>query len=204
MAFSREFLKALSLTDDQVSSIIQEHTSVTDALKAQRDKAKEELAEAKKEAAKVPDLQKELDGLKNGEDYKSKYEKAVKDHEEYVKGIEAKETAEKVKAAYRKLLADEQIKADRIDFVINHSDLSNLKLDKDGNLEGVEDLKKSINDSKDGWGMFKVTVRERKQNVSTPPENGTGSGMSRAKELAQKFAQERYGVKPDTGKEKNE
>ena len=194
----------MSLTDEQVSAIIQEHTSVTDALKAQRDKAKEELADARKEAAKVPDLQKELDGLKNGEDYKSKYEKAVKDHEEYVKGIEAKETAEKVKAAYRKLLADEQIKADRIDFVINHSDLSNMKLDKDGNLEGVEDLKKSINDSKDGWGMFKVTVKERKQNVSTPPESGTGTGMSRAKELAQKFHKERYGVKPGTGKEKNE
>ena len=201
MAFSREFLKALSLTDEQVKAIMEEHVSVTDALKAQRDKAKEDLTAAQKEAAKVADLQKEIDGLKGGEDWKTKYEQAVKDHDDYVKGVEATETAEKIKAAYRKLLADEQIKADRIDFVINHSDLTNLKLDKDGNLEGTEDLKKTINDSKDGWGMFKVTTKERKQTVATPPEGGTGSGMSRAKELAQKFAQERYGVKPDTGKE---
>ena len=201
MAFSRDFLKALSLTDEQVSAIIQEHTSVTDALKAQRDKAKEELETAKKEAAKVPDLQKEIDGYKNGEDYKAKYEQAVKDHDDYVKGIEAKEQAEKVKSAYRKLLADEQIKSDRIDFVINHTDLTNVKLDKDGNLVDVEALKKTINDSKDGWGVFKTVVKERKQTVATPPESGTGSGMSRAKELAQKFQQDRYGVKPDTGKE---
>lgn len=205
MAFSRDFLKALSLTDEQVSAIIQEHTSVTDALKAQRDKANKELEDAKKDAAKVPELQKELDSLRGGEDYKAKYEKAVKDHEEYVKGIEAKEEAAKVKAAYRKLLADEQIKADRIDFVINHTDLSNVKLDKDGNLQNAEDLKKTINDSKDGWGVFKVTTHERKQSVATPPDsNDTGKEMSRAKELAQRFQQERYGIKADAGKEKNE
>ena len=201
MAFSRDFLKALSLTDEQVSAIIQEHTSVTDALKAQRDKAKEELETAKKEAAKVPDLQKQIDGYKNGEDYKSKYEQAVKEHEDYVKGVEAKEAAEKVKTAYRKLLADEQIKADRIDFVINHSDLSNMKLDKDGNLEGVDDLKKTINDSKDGWGMFKVTTKERKPSISTPPDSGTGTGASRAREIYLKHMKQQ-GVKiEDTGKE---
>jgi len=155
----------------------------------------------KKEAAKVPDLQKQIDGYKNGEDYKSMYEKAVKEHEDYVKGVEAKETAEKVKTAYRKLLADEQIKADRIDFVINHSDLSNMKLDKDGNLEGVDDLKKTINDSKDGWGMFKVTTKERKPSISTPPDGGTGTGASRAREIYLKHMKQQ-GVKiEDTGKE---
>lgn len=198
MAFSRDFLKALSLTDEQVSAIIQEHTSVTDALKAQRDKAKEDLAAAQKEAAKIPEMQKELDSLKGGEDYKAKYEQAVKDHDAYVKDIEAKEQAAKVKAAYSKLLADEQIKADRVEFVLSHSDLTNVKLDKDGNLTDADNLKKAINDE---WGFFKVTTKEKKPSVATPPEGGTGTGMSRAKELAQKFQQDRYGVKPDTGKE---
>ena len=198
MAFSRDFLKALSLTDEQVSAIIQEHTSVTEALKAQRDKAKEDLAAAQKEAAKVPDLQKEVDSLKGGEDWKAKYDKAVKDHDDYVKSVEAKEQAAKVKAAYSKLLAGEQIKADRIEFVLNHSDLSNVTLDKDGNLENVDSLKKAIGDE---WGFFRVTTKEKKPNVATPPEGGTGSGVSRAKELAQKYAEERYGVKHDAGKE---
>ena len=199
MAFTRNWLKSLSLTDEQVSAIIEEHTNVTDALKEQRDKAKEESEGFKKEADRVPGLLKEIDGYKNGEDFKTKYEQAVKEHQDYVKGIEEKEQAEKVKTAYSKLLADEQIKADRIDFVIKHSDLTNVKLDKDGKLVDADSIKKTINDD---WGIFKATVKERKQNVATPPENGsTGSGMSRAKELAQKFQQERYGVKPDTGKE---
>lgn len=188
----------MNLTDEQVSAIIQEHTSVTDALKAQRDKAKEDLAAAQKDAAKIPELQKEIDGLKGGEDYKAKYEQAVKEHADYVKGIEAKEQAAKVRAAYGKLLADEQIKADRVEFVLKHSDLTNVKLDKDGNLTDTDSLKKAINDE---WGFFKVKTTEKKPNVATPPEGGTGSGMSRAKELAQKFAQERYGIKPDAGKE---
>jgi hypothetical protein len=201
MAFSRDFLKALNLTDEQVSAVIQEHTSVTDALKAQRDQAKQELETAKKEAAKVSELQKEIDGYKNGEDYKAKYEKAVKDHEDYVKGVEAKESAEKVKTAYRKLLADEQIKADRIDFVLNHTDLSTVKLDKDGNLTDVETLKKTINDSKDGWGVFKVTTKERKQTVANPPEGDVGSGAGRAREIYMNHLKQQ-GVKvEDTGKE---
>lgn len=199
MAFTRNWLKSLSLTDEQVSAIIEEHTSVTDALKEQRDKAKEEAEGYKKEADRVPDLLKELDGFKNGEDWKSKYDEAVKEHQDYVKGIEEKEQAEKVKSAYSKLLADEQIKSDRIDFVVKHSDLSNVKLDKDGNLVDADSLKKTIQDD---WGIFKATVKERKQTVATPPEQGTtGTGTSRAKELAQKFQQERYGVKADTGKE---
>lgn len=188
----------MSLTDEQVSAIIQEHTSVTDALKAQRDKAKEDLANAQKEADKAKDLQKEIDTLKGGEDFKAKYEQAVKDHDEYVKGIEAKETAEKVKAAYRKLLADEKIKDDRLDLILKHTDFSEMKLDKDGNLTDAENLKKSINDD---WGMFKVTVKERKQSVSTPPSGDTGSGATRARELYLKHMKQQ-GIKvEDAGKE---
>ena len=199
MAFSRDFLKALSLTDEQVGAIIQEHTSVTDALKAQRDKAKEDLSTAQKEAAKVTELQKEIDALKGGEDFKAKYEKEHQEFEDFKAELTKKEEAEKVKSAYSKLLADEQIKADRIDFVVKHTDLSNMKLDKDGNLENVDSIKKTVGED---WGIFKATVKEKKQTVATPPESGsTGTGSSRAKELAQKYQQERYGVKPDTGKE---
>lgn len=197
MAFSRDFLKALSLTDEQVSAIIQEHTSVTDALKAQRDKAKEELETAKKDAAKVPELQKEIDGLKGGEDWKSKYEKAVKDHDDYVKGIEEKELGEKVKAAYKQLLTDEQIKADRIDVIMRHTDFANMKLDKEGKLTDIDNLKKAITDD---WGVFKVTTKERKQSVATPPENNGGSGEGRARELYLNHLKQQ-GVKVDTGKE---
>lgn len=197
MAFSREFLKSLSLTDDQVTAIIQEHTAVTDALKAQRDKAKEEAAEYKKTADKLPDVQKELDALKGGEDFKTKYEQEHKSFEDYKAEIARNEQLTKVKAAYRKLLADEHINEKRLDAVIKLTDFSEMKLDKDGNLENVDGLKKTIADE---WGEYKVTVKETKPKVATPPKEGsTGDGVSRARLLAQQYHEQRYG-KP-AGKE---
>ena len=201
MAFTREFLKACGLTDEQVSSVMQEHVSVTDALKAQREDAKKEAENAKKEAAKVPGLQQEIDSLKGGEDFKAKYEKEHADFEAYKGEISAQEQKKKVETAYRKLLADEHIKTDRHDFIIAHTDLSKATLDKDGNLVEAEALKKEINDSVNGWGAFKVAVEKESHHPATPPKDGnTGTGVSRAKELAQKYQADRYGVK-DTGKE---
>lgn len=54
MALTRKFLKALGLTDEQVESIVDAHSETVDALKAERDAAKEE-------ANKVADIQKQLD-----------------------------------------------------------------------------------------------------------------------------------------------
>ena len=50
----------MSLSGEQIQAIIDEHTSVTDALKAQRDKFEKEAQTYKAEAEKVPEIQKEL------------------------------------------------------------------------------------------------------------------------------------------------
>lgn len=192
MAFTRNWLKGLSLTDEQISAIIEEHTSVTDALKAQRDSYKTE-------ADKLPTVQKELDDLKNGEDFKAKYETEHQAFEDYKTQMAQKEQTEKVRAAYKKLLTDERIKEDRLDMVMRHTDFSAMKLDKDGNLENVDALKKEIGDE---WGIFKVTTEKRKQEVATPPSgNESGSGAGRARELYIE-RMKKMGVKiDDTGKD---
>ena len=197
MAFTRNWLKSLSLTDEQVSAIIEEHAQVVDALKQQRETAKEEAEGYKKDIEKLQGVQKELDALKGGEDFKAKYESEKQAFEDFKKEIVAKEEAEKVKSAFRKLLTDERVKEDRLDMVMRHTDFSGMKLDKDGNLEGLDALKKTIDDD---WGVFKVTTKERKQSVATPPEGGTGSGASRARELYMSHLKQQ-GVKVDTGKE---
>lgn len=199
MAFTRNFLKTMNLTDEQVNAIIEEHTNVTDALKAQRDKAVNDAKDLKEKADKVPELEKQLEAAQGGEDFKAKWEKEHQDFEDYKANIAKEQQTEKAKAAYRKLLSDENINEKHIDLVMRKTDFSNMKIDKDGNLENLDGLKKAISDD---WNVFKVTKKERKQDVSTPPKDGgTGSGMSRAKELAMKFQQERYGIKSDAGKE---
>ena len=162
MGFSRSFLKATGLTDEQITAVIEEHTAVTDALKKERDGYKEQ-------AGKAADLQKELDGLKNGEDFKQKYEEEHKAFEDFKKKTTADAEAAKVRSAYRKLLAGEGIGEKRLDSILKVTDLSKMKLDKDGNLEGVDELKKAINEE---WGEFKTTVTEKGAVVEKPLQTG--------------------------------
>lgn len=199
MAFSRNWLKTMGLTDEQVSSIMEEHVSVTDALKAQRDKAQNDAKDLKTEADKVADLQKQIDDYRNGEDFKAKYEKEHQDFEDYKKQIAKDAETAKVKSAYRQLLLDERINEKRVDSVLKLTDFSEMKLDKDGKLENLDALKENIGKE---WGEFKVTTKERKQTVPTPPTSGNGGGgEGRAKELYLNHLKQR-GIKvDDAGKE---
>ena len=160
MGFSRSFLKATGLTDEQITAVVEEHTAVTDALKAERDKYKEQ-------ANKAADLQKQLEEMNSGEDFKEKYEKEHEAFENFKKQTASEAEAAKVKAAYRKLLAGEGIGEKRLDSIIKVTDFSKMKLDKDGNLEKADELKKSINDE---WSEFKTTVTERGAQVDKPPQ----------------------------------
>lgn len=161
MAFTRNFLKSTGLTDDQITAVIEEHTAVTDALKKERDGYKEQ-------ADKAADLQKQLDDLAS-EDYKTKFENEHKAFEDFKKQTEHEAQAAQIRTAYRKLLAGEGISEKRLDSILKITDLSKLKLDKDGNLEGVAELKKAINDE---WGEFKTKVTEKGAVVEKPLQTG--------------------------------
>lgn len=160
MGFTRSFLKATGLTDEQITAVMEEHTAVTDALKSQRDGYKEQ-------AEKAADLQKQLDDAKGGEDFKQKYEDEHKAFEDFKKKAADDAEAARVRAAYRSLLVDEKIGAKRIDSIIKVTDFSKMKLGKDGRLENEDELRKSIGDE---WSEFKTTVTERGAVVEKPPQ----------------------------------
>lgn len=164
MGFSRSFLKATGLTDEQITAVMEEHTAVTEALKKQRD-------DYKADADKAAELQKQLDGMKGGEDFKKKYEDEHKAFEDFKKETAQNAEAAKVRAAYRKLLIEEKIGEKRLDSILKVTDFSKMKLDKDGNLEDVEGLRKAIGDE---WGDFKTTVTTKGADVETPPKTGNG------------------------------
>ena len=173
MAFTRSFLKALGLSDEQVGAIIDEHTAVTDALKKQRD-------EYKAEADKAADARKELDALKGGEDFKAKYEDEHKAYESYKAEVARKETRAKVEAEYRKLLADEKIPAKRLDAVIRLTDLDSMSLDKEGHLKDTDKLRENI---RRDWSEYITETTERGASVATPPTTGKPT-MSKEEILA--------------------
>jgi hypothetical protein len=162
MAFTRNFLKSTGLTDEQISAVMEEHVAVVDGLKADRDSYKQE-------AEKAADLQKQLDDLAKGENWQEKFEQEHKAFEDFKAKTASDAEAAKVRSAYRKLLAGEGIGEKRLDTILKVTDLSKMKLDKDGNLVDEATLKKAINDE---WGEFKTVVTERGAQVEKPLQTG--------------------------------
>ena len=169
-SFARKWLEGILENEDlstkeKSQMIMDGHIAVTDGLKDERDSFKAN-------AEKAADLQKQLDDLANGEDFQKKYEDEHKAFEDFKKEKANEAEAAKVRTAYRKLLAGEGIGEKRLDSILKVTDLSKLKLDKDGNLENVDGLKKTINDE---WGEFKTTVTEKGAVVETPLQTGNAT-----------------------------
>ena len=167
MSFGRKWLAGILRNDDlspeeKEKAIMDEHIAVTDSLKDERDGYKAE-------AEKAADLQKQLDGINGGEDFKAKYEKEHADFEDFKKKTAEDAEAAKVQAAYRSLLVDEKIGAKRIDSIMRVTDFSKMKLGKDEKLINEAELRKSIGEE---WGDFKTTITEKGAVVDRPPQTG--------------------------------
>lgn len=191
MSFTRAFLKANGLNDDQITSVMEEHTAIVDRIR-------NELNGYKADAEKLPQVQKELDDLKNGEDFKAKFEKEHADFEQYKADIAKAEQTKAVKQAYRKLLLDERINEKHIDSILGITNFDGLKLDKDGALENVDALKKTISEK---YSDFQVKQKTKIHQPETPPEIDVGGGAGDIRQLAAKWHDAKYGkVQPSQPK----
>ena len=196
MSFKREEIREIlgeAYTDDIAGKLISLHRTVVDPIKDQLDDAKRDATKYKTEADKVPGLQKDLDELKKGEDWKGKYEKEHKDFDDYKAQVAQEATTAKVKAAYKKLLTEEKISEKTLEAVMNATDYSKMKLKDDGTLDGIEDLKKDIDTR---WGSFKVAQRQRGERVDTPPPGGNGGQDNSIREMTAKWHAQRFGEAP--------
>ena len=194
MAFTRKFLKSLNLSDDQIDAVMEAHTELTDGMK-------KTIADLTEKAEAADGLQKKVDELSGGEDWKAKYQAKEKEFADYKADIVSKEREAAVKAAYRELLASERVGERQLDAVIRATDFSGMKLGADGKLENIDSLKEGI---KKDWGGFIVTESTKGADVPTPPAgSGTGGANPRAAELAKQFHERRYGAAP-AGSNKSE
>ena len=172
MAVTRSFLKGMGLTNEQVDAIIEEHTNTVNGLKEARDTYK---ADAEKLAA----VQKQLDDLKanSGDDWKEKYNTLKKTFDDFKTESANHAKAEKIKAAYAQLLKDANVDSKRIDAILKITDMSGMTLDESGKLVDADKLSASI---KSEWSAFIQTTGVKGSSVETPPENHSGTTMTRA------------------------
>lgn len=172
MAVTRSFLKGMGLTDEQVGAIIEEHTNTVNGLKEARDTYKAD-------AEKLTEVQKQLDDLKanSGDDWKEKYNTLKKTFDDFKAESANQAKAEKVRAAYAQLLKDANVDSKRIDAILRITDMSGMSLDESGKLVDADKLSASI---KSEWGAFIQTTGVKGSSVETPPENHSGTTMTRA------------------------
>ena len=172
MAVTRKLLKSMGLTDEQIDSVIEEHTNTVSGLK-------EDLNKYKEDAEKLPTVQKELNDLKKAtadyDEWKQKYTDEHKMFEDYKKEIETTNKLNAIKDAYRALLRANNVDEKRLDTILKVTDFNEKELDKDGKLVGEKELAESI---KNEWKDFIVTTSSKGGAVETPPANHDDSGAS--------------------------
>ena len=187
MALSRSYLSALGIEADKVDEIIRAHSETVSGLKEERDSYKEK-------AEKFGDIQKELDALKaekvKSDEWKTKFEKEHDDFESYKKEVAGKEQSEKVKSAYKKLLAENNVGENHIDSILEVTKLDELKLDENGNLMDSDKLTDGI---KERWAGFITETKKTGAKFENPPKNG-GSKLTKEEILKEKDTAKRQAL----------
>lgn len=173
MSFTRSFLKATGLSDEQIQAVMEEHNLVTEALKQQRDGFK---ADAEKLPEVQQKLQQKLDDLKGIEDYKAKFEKEHSAFEKFKADVQAEANLGKVREAYKAILADEKISPRWVDPIIRMEDFSSMKLDETGNLADADKLRQMVREK---YPEYIATERTEHEKIATPPEVKGGTKLTR-------------------------
>lgn len=128
------------------------------------------------------------DKLTTAEKWKGKYEDEHKAFEKFKGETDAQTQLNNVKAAYRAMLKDVGIADKYIDIVIKATTFDDKKLDADGKLEKLDELKAAA--EKD-WADFKVTQKTKGANVETPPTGGNPPKRTKEEIIAIKDSGER-------------
>ena len=192
---TRKMLKAMGIEEEKIDQIIEAHTETTDALKADRDKYRDELSELKESnkenAQTLKAVQKELEEankkLSDAEEYKEKYEKEHKAFDDF----KAEVATEKVKAskgaAYKALLKKAGVADKYIDDVLKVTVIDDIELDDKGEVKDADKTEETI---KDKFSAFIEKKSVAGANTENPPAN-TGGKMTKEEIMKIKDRNER-------------
>ena len=173
MALTRKFLSALGIEAEKIDEIIGAHTDTIEGLK-------DELAKVKADAAKLPEVQKELDDLKAKPDdgWKDKYDAARKELAEYKDSVAKEKALAAKKAANQELCKDAGLSENGIAKAVMYADFDSVELDDAGKIKNGKSLIKSIREE---WPEHIVKDSTSGARTPTPPA-GTGGKTYQSKD----------------------
>lgn len=188
MSLTRKALSAMGIEGDKIDQIIEMHSETVSGLKDQ-------IAEYKEKAEKLPEISKQLDELKaaaqNPDEYKEKYESEKQAFEEFKKNIETEKTNSAKNRLYRQLLSENHVKSNKIDLIMRTVNLDKLELDGEDKLKDSAELNKSIITD---WADFIETTEVKGTDTATPP-NGAENTVEYGNQI-KKF-REALGLPPE-------
>lgn len=198
MALTRKFLTAMGIEAEKIDEIITAHAETVDGLKEERDTARKEVEQYKKAADKLPDVEKELNELKEQvkkdakDPYEPKYNELKEEFDKYKADVEAKEITSKKESAYKTLLKEAGVPDKIVDAILKGTDISAIELTEDGKIKDADEKTKAV---KTEWEGYIQTEGKQGAKTPTPPENNGGEATkpSRAAQLAQKYHENLYG-----------
>lgn len=180
MALTKKMLKAMNLEDAQIEQIFEAHEESINALRETRDSLQEELTKAKAEAERLATVEKDLvkanAKLEDAEETAEKLKTLKKEYEDYKADVNAKAVTASKEKIYRDLLTKAGIPEKRQDAILRVTDLSAIKLDKEGKITNEKDLTDGIAND---WADFIVKTETKGATTATPPANTGGQKMSK-------------------------
>ena len=192
MALTRNFLKSMGLTDEQISGIIEAHTETTDALKADRDRYKAD-------AEKLPKVQEELKKAQAAAKDSGEYDKLKKEFDDYKAEVAGKETLAKKTAALKELAKDAGLSEAGIAKALKYHDFSKLELDE---KDGIKDKSAVLKGLKEEWADYVQTSEKKGVKTPTPPPaDGKGGDFGDIRAMTAKWHAAQFGETPKTGVE---
>lgn len=185
MSLTHKALSAMGIEPEKIEQILEMHRETIDSIKADKDKALEEVKTLQEKAGKVDELTKKLEKL---EDTSEKYKSLKDEYDKYKTDITAKETKAAKTKAYKDMLKEIGVSDKYFDDVIRIADVDSIELDDKGAIVGVEELKTT---AKDKWKPYIFTQGTQGAQTPTPPKNTGGTAKTKKEIMAIKDADER-------------
>lgn len=160
MALTQAMLKAMGIEDDKREQILDAHMETLASIKAERD-------ELRDMAAKVPELERqveELEAAKPTEDWEAKYKAEHEALEAYKVQVEAEKAEAEKGVLYRSLLREAGIDEKRVDAIMKVTDLNGVVVE-DGEISNAESVKQTIAEE---WAAFIPQTNIQPAQVATP------------------------------------
>lgn len=182
--FTRKEVRAIigdACTDEMENQIMALHLGVVDPMK-------DDLEKYKASAEQLESVQKELDGLKNGKDWKSEAETIKKQFEDYKNEVAAKETRAAKESAVKAYFEAKGITGTNLAIAMRGAkdEIGAVELDGD-KIKNTDALDSLIGGEYKG---LVTTTTVKGAPTATPPAN-TGGGKTKAEILAIKDTGER-------------